>query len=272
MLKNIHFRKKNTFVSKKKVPLQIVCRSAEKALRRITERNMVQSTDKNLTPIDQLNPMWNVITPEERMYLRENTRTRRYRKGDAIYKEGDIPHYMICIISGCVKIYRDGIGGRSQIIRFVKPTENFGYCSAFAQEPHTTTATAIEATEAYLVPVSVMKQIVQANNKLAIHFVRALAKDLCIDDARIVSLTQKHIRGRLAESLIVLRDNYGYDGDSRTLNCRLSREDLANYSNMTTANAIRTLSSFASEGIIGLKGRYITIIDEETLQKISKMG
>lgn len=234
--------------------------------------NMVQTTDKNIAPIDQLNPMWEVITPEERMYLRENTRMRRYRKGDVIYHEGDIPHYMICIISGCVKIYCDGLGGRSQIVRFVKKTENFGYCAAFAQVPYTTTAAAIEATEAYLVPVSVMKQIVQANNKLAIHFVRTLAKELCLDDTRIVSLTQKHIRGRLAESLIVLRNNYGYDGNSRTLNCRLSREDLANYSNMTTANAIRTLSSFANEGIISLKGRYITINDEEALQKISKMG
>lgn len=233
---------------------------------------MVQPTDKTITPIDQLNPMWDVVTPEERMYLRENTRMRRYRKGDTIYKEGDIPHYMICLISGCVKIYRDGIGGRSQIVRFVKPTENFGYSSAFAQEPHNTAAAAIEPTEAYLVPISVMKQIVQANNKLAIHFVRALAQDLYTDDTRIVSLTQKHIRGRLAESLIVLRDKYGYDGDSQTINCRLSREDLANYSNMTTANAIRTLSSFAGEGIIRIKGRHITVIDEDALQKISKMG
>ena len=206
------------------------------------------------------------------MYLRENTRTRRYRKGDIIYREGDIPHYMICIISGCVKIYRDGIGGRSQIIRFIKPTENFGYCAAFAQDAYSTSAAAIETTEAYLVPVSVMKQIVQANNKLAIHFVHALAKDLCTDDMRIVSLTQKHIRGRLAESLLVLRNNYGFDTDGHTINCRLSREDLANFSNMTTANAIRTLSSFASEGLINIKGRYITLNDEEALQKISKMG
>ncbi len=233
---------------------------------------MVQTTDKNIIPIDQLNPMWEVITPEERMYLRENTRMRRYRKGDVIYRMGDIPHYMICIISGCVKIYSNGIGGRSQIVRFVKRTENFGYGAAFAQTPYTTTAAAIENTEAYLVPVSVMRQIVQANNKLAIHFVRAMAKELCLDDARIVSLTQKHIRGRLAESIIVLRDNYGCDSHNHTLNCRLSREDLANYSNMTTANAIRTLSSFVNEGIIELKGRYITIVDEEALQKISKMG
>ena len=41
---------------------------------------------------------------------------------------------------------------------------------------------------------------------------------------------------------------------------------------MTTANAIRTLSSFASERIIAIDGRKIKIIDEERLRRISKIG
>ena len=43
----------------------------------------------------------------------------------------------------------------------------------------------------------------------------------------------------------------------------LSREDLANLSNMTTSNAIRTLSQFATERLITIDGRKIKIIDEE---------
>ena len=42
----------------------------------------------------------------------------------------------------------------------------------------------------------------------------------------------------------------------------MAREDLANMSNMTTSNAIRTLSQFASEGIISLDGRKIKMLDE----------
>ena len=71
---------------------------------------------------------------------------------------------------------------------------------------------------------------------------------------------------------MVLRDNYGYEDDGATINIYMSREDLANYSNMTTSNAIRTLSTFVNEGIISVRGRYITILDEEMLHKISKMG
>ena len=43
---------------------------------------------------------------------------------------------------------------------------------------------------------------------------------------------------RLAEGLIFLKDSYGLEKDGKTLDIRLSREDLANLCNMTTSNAI----------------------------------
>ncbi len=52
----------------------------------------------------------------------------------------------------------------------------------------------------------------------------------------------------------------------------MAREDLANLSNMTTSNAIRTLSSFVSEKILLVDGRRIRIMNEAQLRKISKFG
>ena len=103
-------------------------------------------------------------------------------------------------------------------------------------------------------------------------FIRQLSKDLGIADSRTVNLTQKHIRGRLAESLLFLKDTYGLEEDGCTISIYLSREDLANLSNMTTSNAIRTLSNFAAEKLIIIDGRKIKIVDEEKLKKISKIG
>ena len=101
-------------------------------------------------------------------------------------------------------------------------------------------------------------------------FIRQLSIDLGISDERTVNLTQKHIRGRLAESLIFLKESYGLEEDGSTLSIYLSREDLANLSNMTTS--IRTLSQFATERLITIDGRKIKIIEEEKLKKISKIG
>lgn len=110
------------------------------------------------------------------------------------------------------------------------------------------------------------------NNAFCYRFLEELAFDLAESDARTVNLTQKHIRGRLAEALLLLKDNYGLEADKATIGIYLSREDLANLSNMTTSNAIRTLANFANEDIITVDGRKIKIIDEEKLRRISKLG
>ena len=103
-------------------------------------------------------------------------------------------------------------------------------------------------------------------------FAFSILANLGIADERTVNLTQKHIRGRLAEALLVLKETYGYEADGCTLKICLPREDLANLSNMTTANAIRTLSNFATEGIVGLNGKKIKIIDKEKLEQINNQG
>lgn len=43
-------------------------------------------------------------------------------------------------------------------------------------------------------------------------------------------------------------------------------------SNMTTSNAIRTLSAFAQEKIIAIDGKKIKIIDNANLEKINNIG
>lgn len=123
-----------------------------------------------------------------------------------------------------------------------------------------------------MIPINVIKKLIKENCSLAIYFIKQLSAMLGAADMRTISLTQKHIRGRLAESLVSLIDKYGVDEDGSTLNIHLSREDLANMSNMTTSNAIRTLSAFAQEHIIAIDGRKIKVIEEKGLRNISEMG
>jgi hypothetical protein len=41
---------------------------------------------------------------------------------------------------------------------------------------------------------------------------------------------------------------------------------------MTTSNAIRTLSTFATESVISIEGRKIKILDPGRLERISTLG
>lgn len=222
--------------------------------------------------LENLEEIWSILTAEEREYLRSNFVVQQFKKNEIIHYEGDKPTHMMCLIRGKVKIYKEGVGGRNQIVRIMQPISYFAYRAIFAEGNYNTSACAFESSTIILLPKDVILKLIHQNNDLAYFFIKALSFDLGISDARQVNLTQKHIRGRLAESLIFMRDNYGLEEDGATINVYLSREDLANLSNMTTSNAIRTLSMFVSERVIAMDGRRIKIIDEEKLRKISRLG
>lgn len=219
-----------------------------------------------------LSDVWRVLTEQERELLRANSTIQHFRRNEMIYCEGDEPKDMMCLLKGKVKISKQGVGGRSQIIRMIRPIQYFAYRAYFAKEKYLTDASAFEMSTVCIIPMTIVEALIRSNTNLAMFFIRQLSVDLGVSDERMVNLTQKHIRGRLAESLLFLRDSYGLEEDGATISIYLSREDLANLSNMTTSNAIRTLSTFVSERIIVLDGRKIKIIDEERLRKISRLG
>ena len=219
-----------------------------------------------------LNAVWDFLTPDEKDFIDQHTETKFYRKNETIYNEGDKTEHVIMLVRGTVSLSKEGVGQRLQIIRMLKPYDTFSYRSAMAGDCHSTSATALEPAVLYYVERDAFLTVIQKNIKFCYAVLVAMSKDLGLSETQTVNLTQKHIRGRLAESLLALRKTYGYDEDGATIAMYLAREDLANMSNMTTSNAIRTLSQFASENLIALDGRKIKLLNESELTRISRLG
>lgn len=212
------------------------------------------------------------LTSEERDLLKKKYIYQDYKKGEIIFREGDKPTGLICLSEGKVKVFKEGVGGREQIVRMAKPIGFIGYRALFAEENHSATAVAIEDSTICTIDKETIYKLLRSNPDLCLSIIKAFATELGFSNNRTVTLTQKHIRGRLAESLIFLKDTYGYEEDGETIKIYLSREDIANLSNMTTSNAIRTLSTLAQEGTIGIDGRKIKILDLPKLERISELG
>ncbi|MEZ5069814.1 MAG: Crp/Fnr family transcriptional regulator [Bacteroidales bacterium] len=222
--------------------------------------------------IDNPKSVFTVLSPKEKEFLKQNYTCAFYKKGEIIFKEGDKPMGLMILAKGKVKIFKEGVGGREQIVRMAKPVGFIGYRALFAEENHTATAVAIEDCVSCVVDKESVYRVMRSNADLSMSIIQSFASELGFSHDRTVTLTQKHIRGRLAESLIFLKDTYGYEDDNKTIKIYLSREDVANLSNMTTSNAIRTLSTFAQEGVISIDGRKIRILDLTKLERISELG
>jgi CRP-like cAMP-binding protein len=222
--------------------------------------------------ISSVKQLWELLSEEQRVFASENSLVQNFKKNQIIYKEGEMPSGVLCLVKGKVKIFKEGVGGRGQIVRMVKAPGVFGKRALFAEEEYTTSSISIEESIIIVIPKDVLFEILTHNVNLSLHFLKSLSKELGFSNNLTVSLTQKHIRGRLAEAILFLKETYGLESDGVTLNIYLSREDLANLSNMTTSNAIRTLSNFSSEKVISVDGRKLKILNEEALKRISNLG
>lgn len=216
--------------------------------------------------------IFSVLLPEEKEDLQSHITLAYYKKNEFIFKEGEKPSGFLFLVDGKVIIFKEGVGGREQIIRMTKPLGLIGYRALLAEEMHNGTAIALEDSTVGIISGDYLLHKLFKNPAFSFMIIQKLARELGFSNSRTVTLTQKHIRGRLAESLLLLKEKYGWENDGATLKVYLSREDIANLSNMTTSNAIRTLSTFAGEKVIAIDGRKIRILDINKLEKISKLG
>ncbi|MCR5513073.1 MAG: Crp/Fnr family transcriptional regulator [Prevotella sp.] len=216
--------------------------------------------------------LWEPLADEQRELLIDNVSILQLERNEVLFTKGDTPKYLYFLVKGKISIRREGVGGQQQIVQMVEPGAMFGYAAAIEGRDYYSTAIAGNKTTVFLIPISLTIHFIWENSDIAMLFLKEMASLLSLSVDRTLGLTQRHIRGRLANTLLTMKDKYGVEDDGLTLAIYLSREDLALMSNMTTSNAIRTLSTFASEGVISLEGRKIKFTDIEKLQMISERG
>jgi len=216
--------------------------------------------------------IFSTLTRVEKKDLRKNITLVNFSKNEFIFTEGEKPANFLFLKEGKVIIFKQGFGGREQILRMIKPLGIIGYRALLASESHIGSALAIEDSIVCKISSGYLYDKLLKNPDFSLRLLQIVSRELGFSNLRTVNLTQKHLRGRLAESLLLLKEKYGWENDGATLKVYLSRIDLAHLSNMTHTNAIRTMTIFAAEKVIALDGRKIRILNLQQLEKISQQG
>lgn len=193
-----------------------------------------------------------------------------FKRNDIIYHEGNRPTGAYCLSKGIVKLYKTGIEGKEQIIRFAKKGDLIGYRSVLSGELSCTTAQVIEDSVLCFIPGDLLTKFMRENSTFSMEMMQMACKELGDSNAFLTDLAQKTVRERLAEVLIYLKREFDIDEDS-FLRISLTREELANIVGTATESVIRLLSEFKSDTLIELQGRKIKIIDEQKLKKTANI-
>jgi CRP-like cAMP-binding protein len=210
------------------------------------------------------------LTEEELARLNYDKECSVYKKGTIVYKEGNRLTGFFCVTRGILKIYKTGIDGKEQIIRFAKKGNIIAYRSLVSQELACTTAKVIDDAVLCHIPYQTLLYLIQNNWQFSLHMLQIVCGELREANSYITDIAQKSVRERLAEVLLILKDNFELDNQN-TLKISLTREELANIVGTATESVIRLLSEFKQDKLIELQGRRIKIIDIRGLTKVANV-
>lgn len=193
-----------------------------------------------------------------------------YKKGSIIYREGSRLTGFYCVTRGIVKIFKTGMDGKEQIIRFAKKGEIIAYRSLLSQELACTTSKVIEEAVLCHIPYQTLIYLIRNNWEFSHHMLQIVCKELREANDFITDIAQKTVRERLAEILLLLKDSFELD-QSKTLQISLTREELANMIGTATESVIRLLSEFKQDKLIELQGRKIKLLNIPALTKAANL-
>ena len=213
-------------------------------------------------------PLFLHLNNEELQDISFNKTTEIYKRGSIIYNEGNRMKGFYCLQSGIVKIYKTGIDGKEQIIRFAQPGDLMGYRSIISDELACTTTEVLEESIICHIPTKILLHLIKTNGKFAVELMKLTCKELGEANSYITDIAQKTVKERLAEILIHLDSEFGSDGE-RILKISLTREELSNIVGTATESIIRLLSEFKNLKLIELNGRKIKILDKPGLKYIA---
>src|SRR5690554_3697479 len=183
------------------------------------------------------------------------------KKGQEIFSEGSYAKGLFCLYEGKVKLTKLGKDGKEQIIRFYKNGNILGYRSLLSNEPYHATAIVMEDSYVCMITKDRFLQVVKENPKLSLSVIQLLSKELRSAEQHLIDVSQKTVKERISESLLLLMNTFGYLSDEETLNIKLTRSEIADIAGTTTESTIRTLAQLRDERLIKLEGKNIAIRD-----------
>ena len=208
------------------------------------------------------------LTFDELQLLDDHKTFIDFKKGETILKKGSYSKQIIFLSKGYVKIIMESNFKKSLILEILGKGNFVNSLFLANKEKAPITVIALTDVTVCLTDVEFFTSLLHKNGNFAIDFLGHFNKNGFSRFKKMSSIALKQTRGRLADTLIHLHNTFM----DEVVNQILTRKEIAELSNLSTENTIRTLKEFENEKVIRLSGKKIEVIDLELLKKISDIG
>jgi CRP-like cAMP-binding protein len=209
--------------------------------------------------------------PEWKELIAIKKKTLLFRKGKAIFHEGEEVTGIYFLYSGSVKLHQQWTDDKELIIRFAKAGDVIGH-RGFGEPVYPVSATAMEDSKLCFISYEFLETSLKAGQQLTYCMMRFYAAELQHAEKRMRHLAHMEVKGRISDALIEIHELFGVD-DENYIAETLTRQDIASYAGTTYETVFKFFNELLKEDVITTSGKRIRINDREKLNSyISSNG
>jgi CRP-like cAMP-binding protein len=182
--------------------------------------------------------------------------TKKYKKGEIIYSEGDHSLYYLQIIEGKVKLNNYDEEGREFIHNILGKNQSFGDSLLFLDKFYPMNAICITPLEIIRVPKDQFLKLIKTDPKLSLEMNACLSHRLYFKAIMLQNMASLNPASRLTGLLNYLK-SYHDDSCGSCFQVQLTRQQIANLVGLRVETVIRALKKMEKEGSITIENRKI---------------
>lgn len=190
------------------------------------------------------------------------------KKGQHIFREGELVKGIYFIYSGNVKVHKKWDNEKDLIIRFAKAGEILGHTGLGDDSNYLVSATALEPVVVCYIGMDFFESTLQVNNNLTYKLMRFMANELQESEKRVRNLVHMPVKGRIAQALINLKNQFGVNQDG-SIGIELTRQDLSSFAGASYETLFKVMNEFTDERLVETTGKSIRIKNEPQLKKLT---
>lgn len=190
---------------------------------------------------------------------------RKIVRGEQIFSMGQEASGFYSVEDGRVKIYRESLSGKEQIIHIFGCGEIFGEVPVFQGASYPASAVALENSTLLYFSRDRFERIIKEDPSLAMSMLALLSGRLRQMVNKVAALSLEEVPGRLASYLLLLKSTQ----NSSVLELDLQKGQIAAYLGTIQETLSRIFKKMSEQGLIKVDKKTVEIIDEASLLLIA---
>lgn len=185
----------------------------------------------------------------------------RLKKGEEIYRQGDVFKSLFSIRYGSFKTEHLLNDGRSQIIGFHLPGEILGL-DGIGNNFHESNAVTLEDSEVCVMKFSELETLSQHIPSFNQHFHKIMSREITQDHRHQLTLGSRNAEEKLSCFFLKLYERLTARGlTTNEFNLVMGREEIGSYLGLEIETISRTLSKFSHAGLIEAHHKHIKLLN-----------